>query len=489
MNTPLRKVGMAMVVMVVLLLANATYIQVVKADAYRTDSRNARVLYDEFARRRGQIVSQANGEVLAKVDPSNDKYKYSRTYVDGPMYAPVTGYYSINYGSGGLERSEDDVLNGSDPRLFVRRLSDMVTGRDPSGGNVRLTIDPAVQKAAYDLMTQRGYTGAVVAMEPKTGRILAMVSTPSYDPNKLASHTSKAQTDAWNAYTKDPKNPMLNRAISETYPPGSTFKLVTASAALEDGKGPDTPINPAPNTKLPGTSITLENYAGEGCPGTTFKDALAHSCNVPFAEFAGQLGADKLKKTAANFGIGQTDLTVPMKVAPSTVGPLDSQGALYQSGIGQRDVRLTPLQDCLLAATVANGGMAMKPQLVQSVLAPDLSTIEDYSPTELTGTPALSSSNAAILKDMMIASESFTAGGGKRADIQIASKTGTAEHGADSKNTAPHAWYTAFAPANDPQIAVAVIVEDGGDRGLAATGGKVASEIGRAAINAKLGGG
>jgi peptidoglycan glycosyltransferase len=489
MNTPLRKVGMTMLVMIVLLLANATYIQVVKADDYRNDPRNARVLYDEFARQRGKIVSQANGEVLASVNSSNDKYKYIRTYADGPMYAPVTGYYSINYGAGGLERAEDDVLNGSDPRLFVRRLSDMVTGRDPSGGNVRLTIDPAVQKAAYDLMTQKGYTGAVVAMEPSTGRILAMVSTPSYDPNKLASHTSKTQTDAWNADNKDPKKPMLNRAISETYPPGSTFKLVTAAAALEDGKGPDTPVNPAPNTKLPGTSVTLENYAGAGCPGTTFKDALAHSCNVPFAEFAGQLGADKMKKTAANFGIGQTDLTVPMRVAPSTVGPLDSQGALYQSGIGQRDVRITPLQDCLLAATVANGGMAMKPQLVQSVLAPDLSTIEDYSPTELTGTAALSSSNAAILKDMMIASESFTAGGGKRADIQIASKTGTAEHGTDSKNTAPHAWYTAFAPANDPKIAVAVIVESGGDRGLAATGGKVASEIGRAAINAKLGGG
>jgi peptidoglycan glycosyltransferase len=338
-------------------------------------------------------------------------------------------------------------------------------------------------------MTQKGYTGAVVAMEPKTGRILAMVSTPSYDPNQLASHTSKAQADAWNANNKDPKKPMLNRAISETYPPGSTMKLVTAAAVLEDGKGPDTPIDPAPNTKLPGTSVTLENYAGGACPGTTFKDALAHSCNVPFAQFAGQLGADKMKKTAANFGIGQTDLTVPMKVAASTVGPLDSQGALYQSGIGQRDVRLTPLQDCLLAATVANGGMAMKPQLVQSVLAPDLSTIEDYSPTELTGTAALSSSNAAILKDMMIASEGFTKGGGKRADIQIASKTGTAEHGTDSKNTAPHAWYTAFAPANDPQIAVAVIVEDGGNRGLAATGGTVAAEIGRAAINAKLGGG
>ena len=489
MNTPLRKVGMAMLAMIVLLLANATYIQVVKADDYRTDSRNARVLYDEFARQRGKIVSQANGEVLASVSPSNDKYKYIRTYADGPMYAPVTGYYSITYGSGGMERAEDDVLNGSDPRLFVRRLSDMVTGRDPSGGNVRLTIDPAVQKAAYDLMTQHNYTGAVVAMEPSTGRILAMVSTPSYDPNLLASHTSKTQLDAWNANTKEGgPNPMLNRAISETYPPGSTMKLVTASAVLEDGQGPDTPVSNAPNTKLPGTNTTLENYGGETCPGTTFKDALAHSCNVPFAEFAGKLGPDKMKKTAANFGIGQP-LSVPMKVAPSTVGPLDSQGALYQSGIGQRDVRLTPLQDCLLAATVANHGMAMQPQLVQSVLAPDLSTIEDYSPTELTGTPALSAANASILKDMMIASEGFTKGNGKDPALQIASKTGTAEHGTDSKNTAPHAWYTAFAPANDPKIAVAVIVESGGNRGLAATGGSVAAEIGRAAIAAKLGGG
>ncbi|MEW2506403.1 peptidoglycan D,D-transpeptidase FtsI family protein [Amycolatopsis sp. CA-161197] len=487
MNTPLRKVGMAMLVMIVLLLANDTYIQVVKADDYRTDSRNQRVLYDEYSRQRGQIVTP-DGVVLAGVKASSDKFKFTRTYTDGPMYAPVTGFYSINYGAGGLERAEDDVLNGSDPRLFVRRLSDMVTGRDPRGGNVKLTIDPKVQKAAYDLMTQHGYTGAVVAMEPKTGRILAMVSTPSYDPNTLASH-GKDQNTAWANYSKDPKNPMLNRAISETYPPGSTFKLVTASAALEAGIGPDTVINTAPNVKLPGTNTTLENYAGETCPGNTFKDALAHSCNVPFATFAGQLGPDKMKATAANFGIGQTDLTVPMKVAPSTVGALDSQGALYQSGIGQRDVRLTPLQDCLLAATVANGGMAMKPQLVQSILAPDLSTIEDTDPEQLTGTPALSPENDQILTQMMIASEGFTAGKGKDPALKIASKTGTAEHGTDSKNTPPHAWYTAFAPSDNPQIAVSVIVENGGNRGLAATGGSVAAEIGRAAIAARLGGG
>ncbi|MFE0025912.1 peptidoglycan D,D-transpeptidase FtsI family protein [Amycolatopsis sp. NPDC059021] len=489
MNTPMRKVGIAMLVMVVLLLANATYIQVVKADDYRTNPRNQRVLYDEYARERGQIVSP-NGTVLAKVEKSNDKYKFTRTYTDGPMYAPVTGYYSINYGSGGLERAEDDVLNGSDPRLFVRRLSDMVTGRDPRGGNVRLTIDPAVQKAAYDGMTKHGYTGAVVALEPKTGRILAMVSTPSYDPNKLSTHNGKDQIAAWESYNdKNGKNPMQNRAIQEYYPPGSTFKLVTAAAALEAGKKPTDKIDTSPNTKLPGTNVTLENYGGEVCPGDTFKDALAYSCNVPFAQMAGELGKDKLNKTAANYGIGQNNLTVPMKVQPSTLGPLDSPGALYQSGIGQRDVRLTPLQDAMLSATIANGGMAMTPQLVQSVLAPDLSTIEDYTPKELTGTPVMSSENNGILKDMMIASEANTKGGGKNPKIQIASKTGTAEHGVNPKQTPPHAWYTAFAPANDPQIAVAVIVESGGNRGLAATGGSVAAEIGRAAINAKLGGG
>jgi peptidoglycan glycosyltransferase len=487
-NKPLRKVGVAMLVMMVMLLANATYIQVVKADTYRNDPRNARVLYDEYARQRGQIVAE-NGVVLAGVQPSNDKFRFVRTYPAGPLYAPVTGYYSVRYGAGGMDRAQDPILNGSDPRLFVRRLSDMITGRDPRGGNVQLTINPAVQQAAYNLMTSKGYTGSVVAMDPKTGHILAMVSTPSYDPNQLASHDGTAQEKAWTGNVNDPKNPMLNRAIQETYPPGSTFKLVTAAAGLENGVTPSTPVDTAPNVQLPGTQTTLENYAGAPCQGNTFKDALAHSCNVPFAELAGQLGKDKLTKTAVNFGIGQSDLTLPMKVAQSGLGPLASQGALYQSGIGQRDVALTPLQDCMLSATVANGGMAMRPQLVQSLLAPDLSTIENFSPQELTGTPALSSANAAILRDLMIASEANTAGAGKRANLQIASKTGTAEHGTDPKNTAPHAWYTGFAPAQDPKIAVSVIVESGGNRGLAATGGSVAAEIGRAAINALVGGG
>ncbi|MFD2418046.1 peptidoglycan D,D-transpeptidase FtsI family protein [Amycolatopsis pigmentata] len=489
MNKPMRRIGITMIVMVMLLLANITYIQVVKADSYRTDSRNRRVLLDEYSRERGSIVSQADGQVLAGVQATDDKLKFQRRYLDGPLYATVTGYYSRRYGSGGLERAEDDILNGSDPRLFVRRLSDMVTGRDPRGGNVQLTINPAVQTALYQMMTQRNYTGAAVAMNPKTGEILGLVSTPSYDPNRLATHDDEAQQKAWTQYTDDPKNPMLDRAISETYPAGSTLKLVVAAAELENGTSPNAPVSSAPNVTLPGTNTTLENYAGAPCQGNTFAEALAHSCNVPFATFAGQLGADKLRATAANFGIGMTDLSIPLSVTPSSLGKLESTAALYQTGIGQRDVRLTPLQDCLLSATVANGGMAMKPQLVKKLLAPDLSDLETFTPQELTGTPALSAANAEILKQMMEASEANTAGGGKKANIKIASKTGTAEHGTDPKNTPPHAWYTGFAPADNPEIAVAVIVESGGNRGLAATGGSVAAEIGRAAINAQLGGG
>ncbi|EHR59003.1 peptidoglycan D,D-transpeptidase FtsI family protein [Saccharomonospora cyanea] len=489
MNTPLRKVGIAMMVMMAMLLANSTYVQVVKADDYRTDGRNTRVLYDEYSRERGKITSDDAGQVLAGVKPTDSLYNYRRTYLNGPMYAPVTGYYSVIYGAGGLEGAYDEFLNGSDSRLLVRRLSDMITGRDPRGGNVRLTVKPAVQETAYKMMTDRGYKGAVVALDPKTGDILAMVSTPSYDPGKLASHDTEKQQAAWKAYNDDSDNPMLNRAIRETYPPGSTFKILMTAAALENGATADTEVTNAPEVTLPGTSTTLENFNGQVCPGTTLKDALAYSCNTAYSVLAAELGAEKLREIAADFGVGMDGLTVPMSVVPSDLGEMESDAALYQSGIGQRDVRMTPLQVALLASTVANDGVAMKPRLVKQLLAPDLSEIEEFSPEELTGDAAMSAANAEVLTDMMIASEGNTQGGGKDPALKIASKTGTAEHGTDPKATPPHAWYTAFAPHDDPRIAVAVIVESGGDHGLAATGGKVAAEIGRATIAAALGGG
>ncbi|WP_028847396.1 peptidoglycan D,D-transpeptidase FtsI family protein [Thermocrispum agreste] len=495
MNTPLRRVGLAMLAMVALLLANATYIQVVDADDYRDDPRNQRVLLEEYSRQRGQIIAR-DGKILAHSRATGGRYEYQRRYPNGPMFAPVTGYYSLRYGSGGMEHAENEILAGNDARLLVRRLSDMFTGRDPRGGHVRLTIDPRAQEAAYRAMVERGHRGAVVALRPDTGEILAMVSVPSYDPNQLASHDGRKQERAWIRWNCDPDsdsgcrehgNPMRNRAIQEFYPPGSTFKLVVAAAALENGATKDTKVESAASVVLPGTRTSLSNFAGTPCPGSTLEAALAHSCNTAFSKLAAELGADKLRETAENFGIGIDDLEIPMSVVPSHLGELASDAELYQAAIGQRDVRLTPLQDALLSATIANRGMAMRPQLVRELLAPALSSLDEFEPEELTGEPALSAENAEVLRDMMIKSEQNTRGAGAYSHLKIASKTGTAEHGARPKETPPHAWYTAFAPYDDPKVAVAVIVESGGKHGdLAATGGALASEIGRITMAAVL---
>lgn len=496
MNTPLRRVGLAMLCMIVLLLANATYIQIIKADDYRKDARNQRVLLEEYSRERGKILARsANNQiqVLATVQPTNNRLRYLRQYANGPLYAPVTGFYSVRYGAGGLERAEDEILNGSDDRLFVRRLSDLITGRDPRGGNIELTINPATQLAAYQAMEKQGFAGSVVALNPKTGEILAMVSTPSYDPNPLSAHDGATQEKAWREYDADKRKPMLNRAIADTYAPGSTFKLVVAAAALEDGKTKDDQVTATDRLQVGGSE--LRNYNRGFCNGSpstvTMETALSLSCNTAFAQLAHDLGGRKMSAQAAKFGIGDNDLRVPMKVTQSCIGPgteecltISDANALYQSGIGQRDVRLTPLQNAEIVAAIANGGERMKPQLVKSVLAPDLSEIAKLDVDSLGR--AMSRSSADQLRDMMIASEARTGGDGKTNGLTIASKTGTAETGNDPKNTPPFAWYVAFAPAEDPKIAVAVLVES---RDVAATGGKLSAAVGRATINAFLAGG
>ncbi len=502
MNTPLRRVGLAMLAMIILLLANATYIQVVKADDYRTDPRNQRVLLEEYSRQRGRIIT-SDEVIIANVKATDDRLRYQRVYANGPMYAPVTGFYSVRYGATGLERAEDEILNGSDDRLFVRRLSDLITGRDPRGGNIMTTINSKVQKAAYQAMTSNKFKGAVVALRPQTGEILGMVSTPSFNPNLLAAHDGDDQEKAYNRYRDEnnPNKPMLNRAIQENYAPGSTFKLVTASTALEDGKDKDYQLTAAsgidvltgdPCDPSDGSSRCLSNFAGSTCGSgqtATMATAIQLSCNTAFAQLAAEEGEDKLRDEAVRYGIGQTDLTIPMPVVASCIGPqsdgncLDivDKPSLYQSGIGQRDVRLTALENAVIAGTIANDGIRMRPQLVEKVLAPDLSVISEYEKEE--EGEAISPGNADQLRDMMILSEEHTGGDGKRPDLTIASKTGTAETGADPKNTPPYAWYVAFAPADDPQIAVAVVVES---TDVAATGGKLSAAIGRATIDAAL---
>ncbi|CAL9661175.1 Penicillin-binding protein A [Actinosynnema sp. ALI-1.44] len=486
MNTPLRRVGLAMMVMMLLLLGNATYVQVIKADDYRKNPLNRRVLLDQYSRERGQIIA-ADGTPIATVEKTTDRLRYLRKYANGPAFAPVTGFFSTTYGTFGLERVEDDLLNGSDDRLFARRVSALITGRDPKGGSLQLTINAALQQVAYEKL--QGVTGSVVAIRPQTGEILAMVSTPSYDPNLLASHDVDEQEKAWLEYTAaDGPQPTRNRSVAEIYPPGSTFKLIVAAAALEEGANKETQVDGRPVITLPGTEQPLPNFNDTTCGNgvtATLQEALAKSCNTAFAVLADQLGPEKLRKKAREFGFDDAELTVPLSVATSTMGPMPDKPSVYQSGIGQRDVRVTPLQNAMMAATIANGGARMKPHFVQKILAPDLSVISETKPDELD--EAMDPDEAALLRDMMVESEKNTGGTGKLSGVTIASKTGTAEHGANVRENNPHAWYVAFAPADKPEIAIAVIVENGGQQGLSATGGRVAAPIGRAVIGAYLG--
>ncbi|MEW5811823.1 MAG: D,D-transpeptidase PbpA [Actinomycetota bacterium] len=487
MNTSLRRISVMIMGLIVLLLANVTLTQVFTADGLRSDPRNQRVLLDEYSRQRGQI--SAGGQLLAYSVSTDGRFRFLRVYPNPLAYAPVTGFYSLSYSSTGLERAEDSILNGSDQRLFGRRLADFFTGRDPRGGNVATTIRPEVQQAAWDAM-DKGCNGpckgAVVALEPSTGKILAMVSAPSYDPNLLATHDVDEQAQAWERLRDDPNSPLLNRAISETYPPGSTFKVITTAAALQARATPNTQVTAAPQIALPDSTATLENFGGSSCgggPTTSLQYAFAHSCNTAFVQLGIDTGADALRGAAESFGVDTAPAPIPLQVAESTLGAMPDAAAVGMSSIGQKDVALTPLQNAMVAATVANKGVTMQPFLVDSLKGPDLSNIATTAPTE--ERRAIPEPVADTLTDLMVAAEQVTQQKGAIAGVQIASKTGTAEHGTDPRNTPPHAWYIAFAPAQAPKVAVAVLVENGGNR-LDATGGAVAAPIGRATIAAAL---
>ncbi|HWE90811.1 MAG TPA: penicillin-binding transpeptidase domain-containing protein [Pseudonocardiaceae bacterium] len=499
MNKPLRRVGLAMMLMVVLLLANDMYVQVVQASSLSTNTSNSRRLLNEYSTQRGLILS-SDMQTLVTSTPTNDTYKFLRQYANGPAYADVTGYYSLAYGAGGMEDAMNGVLNGTDDRLFVRRLSDLITGRNPQGGDVQLTINPKIQLAGYNTLVQNGFTGAAVAIQPSTGQILGMVSTPSYDPNGLAAHDNATQTNTWKAATTGAPAGLMDQPIAAAYQPGSTFKLVVASAALSNNTDDEnTPNLPSSGTiPLPQTSTTLSNYNNETCPDgvngqVSMKTAIAYSCNTAFATLAGKVGESALAAQAAKFGFGQ-NLSIPLGVATSCVGPAaggnclnipNGTPGLYQSGIGQLDVQETPLQNALIAATIANGGTEMYPQLVKGILGSDLSTVQGFTP-QVMNSNVISSQTAATITDMMLDAETHSGTANKNPAIQIAAKTGTAEHGPDPKHVQPYGWYVAFAPNND--IAVAVVVTSGGSYDLATVGAKVAGPVGRAMINASVGG-
>lgn len=496
MNIPIRRVIMVTIVMVLILAANATYVQVFKANSLvNNPHNNGRVLLDQYARQRGQIT--AGGDVIAMSRPTDDRLKYLRTYPQpwADAYAPVTGYYSFTYNSAGLEQAENSILSGDDDRLFGQRFLDMFSGRTPRGGNVLTTINPKMQQAAWNGM-QRGCNGpcrgAVVALDPSTGAILAMVSSPSYDPNPLASHNADDQQAAWASYNPAAADsPMLNRALNQTYPPGSTFKVITTATALSQGIDPDTTqLTSASGVTLPGTDTTLTNYAGETCPGAsggqvTLRDAFQYSCNTAFVQLSTTKLQDPIKSfqnQASAFGIGADAPSVPLAVSDSKVGDIANLAQLGMSSIGQFNVSITPLQNAMIAATVANGGTEMKPYLVDKLQSPDLKTLHTTKPDSM-GNP-ISPQVAGQLTSLMIDSERHTAG----ATSGIASKTGTAEHSSTSttEDQTPYAWYIAFGPTTNAKVAVAVIVENGA-KGFDTTGSSSAAPIGRAVIAAGTG--
>jgi penicillin-binding protein A len=474
-NAPLRRVAISVLVLFTLLIVNVNYIQVVRAEKLREDPSNTRVLTEEYDRERGSIIVDGN-EVALSV-PTEDRLRYLRTYPEGELYAPVTGYYSLIYNNSGMERAEDDILSGDDPRLFVRRLADLFTGRDPAGGDVVLTLDPAVQAAGMQGL--QGVTGAVVALDPATGAILGMASTPSYDPNQLSSHDPAAIRAYAEQLEAAEPNPRTNQAIHENYPPGSIFKVIVSAAALEDGYTPQTVI-PAPDEfPLPNSSRVIPNFNGSACSPTGEQpliDALTISCNTAFAQLGLELGEERVRETAEAFGMDGEKRTIPLPVADSHVGDIVDDAALAQTSIGQRDVRMTPLQAAMIAAGVANDGSIMAPYLVDQVRAPDLSVVDRTDPEEFRR--AVSEEVAGQLTEMMISVVANGSGRRARIDgVQVAGKTGTAQ----TTGAPDHNWFIGFAPADDPKIAVAVFVANGGG-----TGGDVSAPIARDVMQAYL---
>lgn len=478
MNAPLRKVAISVLVLFTLLILNVNYIQVVRSDELRTDSSNTRVLAAQYDRERGAIV--VAGNAIAESVPTDGRLKYLRQYPQGELYAAVTGYHSLIYNNAQIERAENDVLSGSDGRLALRRLADMFTGRDPAGGDVVLTLDPAVQEAA--MAGLQGVTGAVVALDPSTGAILGMASTPSYDPTLLSSHDPAAIRAYWDELEAAEIDPRLNRGIGDNYPPGSLFKVIVAAAALEDGLTPETVV-PAPEEfPLPNSTRTIPNFGGSACSPSgeqSLIDALTISCNTAFAGLGIDLGEERVREMAEAFGLDGEGFDIPLEVAPSGVGDIVDDAALAQTSIGQRDVRMTPLQAALVAATVANDGVQMRPYLVDQVQAPDLTVIDSTEP-QVWREP-ISADVANQLTEMMTSVVAEGSGRAARiAGVQVAGKTGTAQVSPDVPD---HTWFMGFAPADDPEIAVAVFVANGGG-----TGGERSAPIARQVIQAYLDG-
>lgn len=485
MNKPIRTLALFCLVLFLALLLNVTYLQYVESAALNARPENRRVVQAAFSRERGAIL--VGRTPVAESVRSDDKYKWQRSYPQPFKYAHVTGFFSY-FSQTGVERTQNPVLSGDDSRLFVNRLVDLIRAASPQGGHVELTLNADAQDEAVEGLRAlgEGVQGAVVALDPRTGKVLAMASSPSFDPNRMASHDLGAAQEATDELYADPDQPLLNRAIQTTLPPGSTFKLVTAAAAIESGKYNATSIVPGGTSfDLPQSTKSIGNHDGGNCGGDkiTLTQALQVSCNVTFLNLADELGPEKMRSMAEAFGFNSRPMSDLPAVATSRYPDDLNAPETAMSGIGQSSVTASPLQMAMVVSAIANGGQLMRPYLVSTVQSPTFEILDQTREEEI-GQP-ISSGTARELTDMMVATvESGTATAAQIPGIDVAGKTGTAQSTPDRP---PYAWFVSFAPADDPVVAVAVMVEASSYPREEIAGGRLGAPIAKRVMEAVIG--
>ncbi|MET9294490.1 penicillin-binding transpeptidase domain-containing protein [Streptomyces sp. NPDC003077] len=486
MNKPLRRVAIFCGLLVLALLVRVNWVQFVQADELKNDDNNRRVAIERYSIPRGNIIVDGKAITGSTVTDSGD-FKYKRVYKNGPMWAPVTGYASQAFGANQLEKLNDDILSGTSDKLFFSRTVDMFTGGKRKGGDVVTTLDAKAQEAAFKGLGKK--KGAVAAINPETGAILALASTPSYDPSTFAGMSAK-DSKAYNGLLKEnnPSDPMLNRALRQTYPPGSTFKVVTAAAALENNlyTDPDAKTNSPMPWTLPDTAgLPLPNEGNIPCENASLREALRLSCNTVFGKISADLGNKKMMAEAEKFGFNNPKVDTPVRAAES-VYPKDNRPQNAMAGIGQASNRATPLQMAMVAAAVANGGKLMKPYMVDQLVAPNLNVVQQHTPEEMSR--PLTPQNAQKLQSMMETVVKEGTGTTAQIDgVTVGGKTGTAQHGENNKDN-PYAWFISYAKtAKGTPVAVAVVIEGSNTLRGDIAGGKLSAPIAKSVMEAVLG--
>ncbi|MBT2417752.1 penicillin-binding protein 2 [Streptomyces sp. ISL-22] len=482
MNKTIRRASVFALLLVFALLIRATWVQFYEGKALADGKDNRRNVIATYAAPLGNIIV-AGEAITGSARTKGSDLAYKRTYQDGPLYAAVTGYASQAYAPTQLEGIYQELLNGTDSRL--KTVMDTVTNKRADPGNVITTIDPDVQKAAYDALGDN--KGAAVAIDPASGKILAVVSTPSYDPSSLTDANTAGA--AWKKLNADSDKPLTNRALRQPLPPGSTFKLVVAAAALEDGlyssvdEKTDSP-DPYP---LPGTTrkLTNENPSAP-CENASIRVALRYSCNNVFGSMAVQLGQDKVRAMAGKFGFNDDEQDVPVRAYSSVYpsGMDEAQTAL--TGIGQFDVTATPLQMAMVSAAIANGGKLVSPHMVSQITNSGGDVLQDYD--DEAGTKEIVSSSTAeqLQSAMQTVVEKGTGTNAQIPGATVGGKTGTAQHGENNSKT-PYAWFTSYGKADGKEVAVAVVVEQSDAARSEVSGNGLAAPVAKAVMKAALG--